>query len=423
MSNWLFLFDGIVVSVFGSVLSASFCDCLSLRRKRLLLYCYMIVTLLLQGLISFFYGFDLLRLLYPYVVHLPLILLLYMLSKKFLWSLVSVLLAYLCCQLRRWIALLITTILSGDEKLQSAIQLIITLPLLVLVIYLVVPSVRKLMDQPLKLCGLFAIIPALYYVFDYSTVIYTDFLHSGNPVAAEFMPFVFCLAYLLFLVYYHNQQQKEAQHQQVQNTLSIQLNQSTREINTLRESQELTRQYRHDFRHHLQYIFQCIEDGCQEQAQQYIATICEQIDAQKVQRYCENEAANLILSAFAGRAQKLGVTMTITGRLPEKIIVSDNDLCVLLSNALENAINACKPLVAKDTDCVIDVQFYEKDEKLFLQVINPCGEEIQFYKGIPVSEHLDHGIGVQSICAIVKRYKGVYTFTLQEGKFVFRVSV
>lgn len=423
MSNWLFILDGIAVSIFGSVLSASFCDCLSTRRRRLLIYCCVSVILLLQGIVSYFFGFEVMRLLYPYVVHLTLVLSLYILTKRFLWSLISVLLAYLCCQLRRWIALLTVTVVSGDEMLQGAAQLIITVPLLLFVMYFIAPSVRKLSNQPIKLQWHFVIIPALYYVFDYSTVIYTDILHSGNPVVAEFMPFVFCLAYLLFLVYYHNQQQKESQHRQVENILSIQINQSAREINALRESQELTRQYRHDLRHHLQYISQCIADSQEEQAQRYIASICQEIDSQKVQRYCENDAANLILSAFVGRAEKIKVEMKIQGTLPEVIMISGIDLCVLLSNALENALNACAPIAAKGVNCTIDVQFYECDGKLFLQVINPCEENIRFRNGIPVSEQPDHGIGVQSICAIVRRYKGVYSFAVQDSKFIFRVSL
>ena len=75
-----------------------------------------------------------------------------------------------------------------------------------------------------------------------------------------------------------------------------------REIAVLRESQTLTRQYRHDVRHLLQYLSACIENGQTEQAQAYISGICAQIEAQKVTRYCENEAANLILSSFAARA-------------------------------------------------------------------------------------------------------------------------
>ena len=44
----------------------------------------------------------------------------------------------------------------------------------------------------------------------------------------------------------------------IRNNLDLQLSQAVREISSLRESQTLTRQYRHDMRHHLQYVSTCI---------------------------------------------------------------------------------------------------------------------------------------------------------------------
>ena len=139
--------------------------------------------------------------------------------------------------------------------------------------------------------------------------------------------------------------------------------------------------------------------------------------------YREGKRANLILSAFAGRAKKSGIGMNIQGALPPVLSITDSDLCVLLSNALENALCACREIAASGTDCTIDVQFYQRDGKLFLQVVNPCREDIPFEDGIPITDRPGHGIGVQSICTIVQRYGGLYAFTAQKGKFILRLSV
>ena len=423
MNFWISLFEGIAVSLFGSMLSASFCNALSTPQKRRFFLYGIIVVLLLQGGIYSVWDAVVLRQIYPLVTHLPLILLLYILTQNLLWPLISVLFAYLCCQLRRWIALLAVALFAGGPMMQDVVQLIITLPLLLALLRFVAPSARKLALQPAKNQLQFGVIPALYYVFDYFTVVYTNLLLSGNPVIVEFMPFVCCAAYLIFLLYHSEQEQKRFHMQQTQKILSLQIDQSVREINALRESQLLTRRYRHDLRHHLQYLSACIANGQTESAQNYIAGICREIETQKVQHYCENEAANLILSAFVDRAKKDGIDMKIQGTLPAVIKVSDSDLCVLLSNALENALHACHPIVSEGTACIIDVQFYERDGKFFLQVINPCMEEIIFENGIPVSNHPEHGIGVQSICAIVQGYDGIYTFAVQDGNFILRLSL
>lgn len=423
MSVYVSLLNDVAVSLFGSVLAASFCNALDTRKNRRFFWCGMVVIQLIQALAYCFCDNAFLQKIYPIMTHLPLWLMLSAITRKLLWPGISVLSAYLCCQLRRWIGLLTVALFSGGVLLQETVELIITLPLLYLLLRFVSPAVCKLKDHSKASQCRFGVIPAVYYVFDYLTVVYTDLLISGSPVVVEFMPFVCCVAYLVFLLYHSAEEQKRSQLEQVQKSMNLQLTQAVREISALRESQALTRQYRHDLHHHLQYLLSCIKNGQLEQAQTYISEICAKIEAQKVQQYCENEAANLILSAFAGRAEKAGIRFQVQGALPAFIMVSDSDLCVLLSNALENALNACQPFVDAGMDSHIEVQFYERSGKLFLQVTNPCKDTVHFENGLPVSDRPGHGIGVQSICAIVGRYGGVYAFLVQDGQFILRLSL
>ena len=423
MSFWISLLNNISVSLYGGLLSASFCDALDTRKNRRIFSLSMVLFPLLQGVVYFLWGSEFMRKVYPLVVHFPLLLVLYLLTGRLLWPFVSILSAYLCCELRRWIALLTVAVFSGGQTMQDMIELAITLPLLLILLRFASPSVRQLSGYPAKSQCQFGGIPALYYAFDYYTCVYTKLLFSGDPVVVEFMPFICCVAYLVFLLYHSAKERTHSQLQQVQKSLDLQLEQAVREISALRESQELTRRYRHDMRHHLQYLSACIENGQEEQAQAYITGICKEIEAQKVQNYCENEAANLILSSFAGRAEKEGINMKVQGALPAFTMVSERDLCVLLSNALENALHACQSLVAEGKVCTIDVQFYERNGKLFLQVTNPCDKQVRFEQGVPVSERKGHGIGVQSICAIVQRYGGIYSFLVENGKFILRLSL
>ena len=199
--------------------------------------------------------------------------------------------------------------------------------------------------------------------------------------------------------------------------------QAAQEISALRESQAQTARHRHDLRHHLQYLLSCIENGQDARAKEYISGICAELEAQQVRRYCENEAANLILSAFARRAEKTGVRIAVTGALPNLISVGDNDLCVILSNALENALHACLPLARAGEACTIGVSFRSAapSGKLFLQIVNPCRGEVRFERGVPVASRPGHGIGVQSIRTVVERYGGGCTFRVENGQFILRL--
>lgn len=419
----IFLLNDAAVSIFGGVLSASFCGALGTRRNRRMFWLGMVLMLIPQGMAYLFWDAGFRLKVYPLILHLPLLILLYSLTGKRLWPTVSILSAYLFCQARRWLALLAAAVLPGEELTQKLAELAFTLPLLLILLRFAGPSARQLMEYPTKTQCQFGLVPALYYGFDYLTRIYTNLLSSGSPVVVEFMPTVCCAAYLVFLLYNSAEERKRSLLQQKQNNLKLQVAQAAREISALRESQAQAVRYRHDLRHHLQFLLSCVENGQSERAKDYISGICAELETQKMRRWCENEAANLILSSFDERAEKVGIRLDIQGAVPAALHISDSDLCVILSNALENALHACLPLAEAGLACTIEVafRFQERNGRLFLRVVNPCREEVRFERGIPVTNRPGHGTGIQSICAIVERYDGGYSFLAENGQFILRL--
>ena len=422
--NGVTLLNDAAVGVYGRILSAAFCGSTWTRGKKWAYGLSMAAILLAQAAV---YGMttdlQLLKLLYPLVTHMPLVLVLAILERKLLWPTISVLTAYLCCQLRRWLALLLTALMSGGAEVQTAAELALTLPLLLGLLYFVAPAVRTIAGYKPAMQVRFGLIPAVGYLFDYLTRIYTDLLAQGTPAAVEFMPFVCCVAYLAFVLRSSAENETRLRLEQTQENLHLQVTQATREIASLRESERRASTYRHDLRHHMQYLAGCIENGRTEQAQAYIREVCAEIESQKVRVFCENETVNLILSAFAGRAEESGVPLRVRAEVPHFIPVAETDLCVLLSNALENALHACQRLRQTGEPCDIELVVYEKSGKFFLQVTNTCPPGVTFEKGLPVTREPGHGIGVRSICSIAERYNGMYSFSEKDGRFVLRVSL
>ena len=418
------LLNDAAVGVYGMILSAAFCGITWTRGKKWTYGLSMAAILLAQAAV---YGMttdlQLLKLLYPLVTHMPLVLVLAIIERKLLWPTISVLTAYLCCQLRRWLALLLTALMSGGAEVQTAAELALTLPLLLGLLYFVAPAVRTIAGYKPAMQVRFGLIPAVGYLFDYLTRIYTDLLAQGTPAAVEFMPFVCCVAYLAFVLRSSAENETRLRLEQTQENLHLQVTQATREIASLRESERRASTYRHDLRHHMQYLAGCIENGRTEQAQAYIREVCAEIESQKVRVFCENETVNLILSAFAGRAEESGVPLRVRAEVPHFIPVAETDLCVLLSNALENALHACQRLRQTGEPCDIELVVYEKSGKFFLQVTNTCPPGVTFEKGLPVTREPGHGIGVRSICSIAERYNGMYSFSEKDGRFVLRVSL
>ncbi len=143
--NAIYLLNDAVVGIFGMILSAAFCD-LDWTRKRLLRYWgwpwrYTAGA----GRVYCVADVALLRAIYPLVTHLPLggWCCVCVMKRQTIWPIVSVLTAYLCCQIRRWIALLAMACFNGGSYLQSTVELIVTLPLLWVLLKFFAPAVRR----------------------------------------------------------------------------------------------------------------------------------------------------------------------------------------------------------------------------------------------------------------------------------------
>lgn len=118
---------------------------------------------------------------------------------------------------------------------------------------------------------------------------------------------------------------------------------------------------------------------------------------------------NLICSSFANKAARLEVELTIRARLPEVLSISDTELCAILSNGLENALNAVAHL--DDADRWIKLYCDVKCSQLLIEIENPYAGSITMENGLPVTTEAGHGYGCRSIRAIVLQHGGLCTFS------------
>ena len=122
--------DGAAVGIFGILLSAAFCPIRWTGKKCWALAGCTAGLLALQGMFYFGASPTAAKYLYPLITHLPLYVVLVLLSGQKVWPLVAVLTAYLCCQVRRWAALAVALFFPQHPLVQPVAELLFTLPLL-----------------------------------------------------------------------------------------------------------------------------------------------------------------------------------------------------------------------------------------------------------------------------------------------------
>ncbi len=274
-----------------------------------------------------------------------------------------------------------------------------------------------------KMYWIFCLIPLLsvsvsYYIGRFNFTLSTNI--STIPVRI----FLFLIAYVsYYLVLTIFKSTVEKQMMQNEHTMMLlQLDSTKQYIDRLKKAREQAEIYRHDLRHHFLLIDTFMKEGNQIKAQEYINSVIKSIDEIIPVRHCKNDTVSLILSAFEAKSKEKGILLDIQASIPNSITVTDMEICSILSNALDNAIEAVDP-IKEATKRKIRLLCCMQGEKLCIRISNPYMGEILFDNKLPQTTEVGHGLGVKSIVSIVKRHKGIYSFDAENGSFTLSLII
>lgn len=410
-----------LVFFFGAALSVAIAGGCTTKRMWAVLFSLCPIFLALQTASWLMWGLDATKQLYPLLVHLPLLLVLvFALKKPVGVSLVSICAAYLCCQLPRCCDITVTAATGSPLAGQCAYFAMIA-PIFLFLLRYFVPSARDTMAQSPRALFLFGGLPIIYYIFDYTTAIYSDLLYSGSEVVAELLPTAVGLLYMAYATAYRRQLQRQTQAELQSSLVATQLKQAETELSSLRQAEAQAAAYQHDMRHHLNAINAFLAADSPRQAEEYIRQVQTDIEAITPKRFCENELVNLLLSSFSARAERGGIPLTLEAAVPASLPLSDTELCALLSNGLENALNAVEAL--KENRRWVEFYCGVRAGKLLIEIKNPYAGPLSFRDGLPVTGQPGHGHGCRSIQTIAQAHRGLYEFRAENGVFTLRVAL
>ena len=408
-----------VTLIFGVFISAAFLS-IRMTRRNVLTFCgFSAASLLLQAAIYSSHSIIRTAMIYPLIVHLPLLLLFVLgFRRKLFPSVISITAAYLCCCISTWSAAIAET---GTVS-SLAVNITYTLTLIatgILVILLVSGPFSAILKKESHALISFGIFPVFYYIFDYISTVYTEWLYSHAPIAVEFPPLLLCVCYLVFCTVYFREYEEKQDMENRTHLMEMKQAQSEKEITMMKRSEETISLLRHDMRHFLNNISWYIEQGETEKAQHYIHEIIESVDSTARKRYCTNETVNMILSSYEPIMEEHEIDFRFRLKIPPQLKISDVDMTSILSNGIENAIHAvCMPGCRQR---IIELKMTESSGKLFISLENTFDKPPQIVDGMPVSRRKDHGFGTQSIQYTTEKAKGNCHFSLAGDRFVLQI--
>ena len=198
-----------------------------------------------------------------------------------------------------------------------------------------------------------------------------------------------------------------------------------RSYDRLARKMEAGRAYRHDMRHHLRIIEGLARQGDCDKIIEYTGKMNGSLgELENVDR-CKNPEINAVLSEYISRAENSGCRITESFAFPAKLPFAEDDVCIVLANAVENAINACAKLPREERYINISAECVD-NRRLFVSVKNPCADALEFDEnGLPVVDghSEEHGIGLRSVNRIAEKYNGFVRCKLEKGEFVFHAAL
>ena len=240
---------------------------------------------------------------------------------------------------------------------------------------------------------------------------YADTLYTGRVLQGYF---VICIA-LLFLMLFFNaifllmaiSINRNVRLQQENQLLSMQ----QQRYESLKAAIEETRQARHDLRHQLCQLAALAEEGNLEKIKAYLSDAVSRIPSLEL-HFCENRAADGVVGYYCALAKREQIPFSV--RL---------DLCLVLSNLLENALEAS--LHTAPARRRIELTAYLHGNSLALiQVENTYDGVIREKDGVFLSsKRKGDGVGLQSVRHIAEKSCGVSTVTYQDGLFCVKVML
>ena len=183
----------------------------------------------------------------------------------------------------------------------------------------------------------------------------------------------------------------------------------------------------HDMNHHLQIISWLAQKAGNVEIMDYTASISEPIQKLPDVIWCGFDLVDAIINHTLALAKAKGITMDVNIEFPDTCTIAADDICVILFNLLDNALENTTAFVKAGNDFaapVIRVTIRRMEQILMMKVQNPCPENRKHDFGrffTTKADPLHHGIGLQNVRKTAEKYGGNVETSVQDGIFTAAV--
>lgn len=181
---------------------------------------------------------------------------------------------------------------------------------------------------------------------------------------------------------------------------------------------EELRKFRHDYIKHITTLQQIAEGTDMDRVRVYL----EQIAGEKIKSksfFLTNHlVCDAILNRYGDACKKQKMKMSVEGKFPEHLYISEVDLCIILTNGLQNAFEAASLCGERGE---IDVKVENRENFVTISIRNSALQKPQRQgDGLATTkdDKRNHGIGTRNMADAARKSGGMVEWNLEEEGYV-----
>lgn len=228
--------------------------------------------------------------------------------------------------------------------------------------------------------------------------------------------FVFIGGFLFYIVKIKNEQKEKF--------LNMRNDLLETNYHSLQKIYDINKTLQHDYKNHILAVSEYIKDDKKEEALEYIYRYIEYTNDAFDKIKSGNDIVDIIVSSKENEAKEKNIKFVLKIDCLNEIYIEDIDMCALLANMLDNAIEACEKV--EKNKSWINLIIQRKNDMLFIELKNSISQSMikkkNFFKSDKTNLQL-HGWGMKSIEHVVHKYGGVKEYYLDENYIELFITI
>ena len=182
-----------------------------------------------------------------------------------------------------------------------------------------------------------------------------------------------------------------------------------------------TRGWRHDYRNHIQVLKNYAQMGDLEAVKAYLDELAVDLNTVDMALKTGNKMTDVILNSKISLARSKEIQVRADAHVPVTLTTAQIDLCIILGNLFDNAIEACLKLPSKER--MIRVYMEMKNTQLYISFTNTTAQKKQKRENgrFASTKGGGHGYGLVRVDTIIERYQGYIRRGSEDGAFTTEI--